>query len=97
MKLVALRGVPWGRVNYFWDGCMPRDEQDWRWPWGTKRLHVVWQHGDCLYRSLCRSKPPECLIGHPDAFAFMQEDVYQQRWVEQWHALCALPQLFIAV
>lgn len=35
-----LRGLPWGRVNYFWEK-MDRNS-----------LHVVWQGGETLYRAL---------------------------------------------
>lgn len=34
-----LRGLPWGKVNYFWGDCQPN------------HLHVVWQSGDRLFRS----------------------------------------------
>ena len=34
-----LRGVPWGKVNYFWGECSP------------DHLHIVWQQGNELRRS----------------------------------------------
>lgn len=80
------RGTPWGWVNYFWDSCgvvaLYADLAN------KKYLHVVWQDGNTLKRSLCT------------------QDTYIDQWrnpqlisvhARQWHALCDLPQLFIAV
>lgn len=93
---LEFRGTPWGWVNYFWDDCFPREERDWIWPAHTS-LQVVWQDKTRLYRAVCRSKPPERIIGQPDAFASLQEPAFQDRWRQKWFALHALPQLFIAV
>lgn len=34
-----LRGVPWGRINYFWGDCI------------ANHLHIIWQKGDELRRA----------------------------------------------
>jgi hypothetical protein len=47
-ETVALRGVPWGKVNYFWTQC-PNPYRE-RLGFDTAHLHVVWQRGDELRR-----------------------------------------------
>lgn len=42
-----LRGVPWGRVHYFWGDCK------------ADHLHVVWQLGEELRRSCVYAQPGE--------------------------------------
>lgn len=37
-------GVPWGRVNYFWDGGPPQPD----------RQHILWQSGSDLFRTIVR-------------------------------------------
>ncbi len=48
---VHLRGVPWGHVCYWWEGDGSQSE-------GGPRLHVVWQLGAVLYRSVIAPQPP---------------------------------------
>lgn len=40
------RGLPWGRINYFWGECKAEDH-----------LHVVWQKGDELRRACVHPVP----------------------------------------
>ena len=88
-----LRGVPWGTVNYFWPPCKPN------------HLHIVWQKGDELRRA-CEYAPGqkwvECLSdGDDDGTGISVESVHTQptdpKFQQQWAALNALDQLFIAV
>jgi hypothetical protein len=78
-----LRGVPWGWVNYWWEGCGAS--------WGQIHdgavLHVVWQDGEKLKRSICEYHCPSPRVS----------PYFVQAWVQQFHELKALPQLFIAV
>jgi hypothetical protein len=46
-ETVALGGVPWGIVNYFWGTCAK----------STEHLHVVWQKGEELRRACVWPKP----------------------------------------
>jgi hypothetical protein len=48
---VHLRGVPWGHVNYWWDGDGSQADDG-------PRLHVVWQQDTVLYRSVIDRQPP---------------------------------------
>lgn len=49
-----LNGIPWGTVNYFWNGCGGEAE------YGVsgEHLHLVWQHGDQLLRDCIGRKRP---------------------------------------
>jgi hypothetical protein len=51
---LALRGDPWGQVNYWWDG----DGRDSYFGRGECR-HIVWQDGPVLHRSLVYSLQPQ--------------------------------------
>jgi hypothetical protein len=44
-----LRGVPWGRINYFWGDCKPN------------HLHVIWQKGDELRLACVHPDAPDLL------------------------------------
>lgn len=51
---VQLLGVPWGHVNYWWQGDGSEKVQD------GDLLHVVWQRGDTLRRAIVSWRmPPE--------------------------------------
>jgi hypothetical protein len=56
---LQLRGLPWGRVNYWWEG----DGRDGLLP-GNK-VHVVWQAGDELRRAVVNEEPDR---SHMQAF-----------------------------
>jgi hypothetical protein len=47
---LSLRGVPWGHVNYWWDGDGSRNNDD-------ARLHIIWQQDTGLYRSVIHRRP----------------------------------------
>jgi hypothetical protein len=47
-----LLGTPWGRVNYWWQGCGPRDGQ---------HLHIIWDNGDELYRACAFPDRPQAV------------------------------------
>jgi len=50
-ETVQLRGVPWGWVQYWWDGD-GREHLN-----AGTRLHVVWQAGDVLRRAIVSDTP----------------------------------------
>lgn len=99
----TLLGVPWGSVNYHPDKVRDREDSD---PWSGRapklipcqraalHLHVVWQEGAELRRSLVFN--PRWYArnvadwGGPD-------DPQRIGYTETWRSLCDLPQLFIAV
>jgi hypothetical protein len=56
-ETVQLHGVPWGHVNYRWEGD---GRQDWR---DDPYLHVVWQLGEALYRDVIYSSPNPDILG----------------------------------
>ena len=39
-----LKGIPWGHINYYWDGCSSS-----YWPSGDDIRHLLWQK-DCELR-----------------------------------------------
>jgi len=47
-KTLELRGIPWGKVNYFWGPCAER----------ANHLHIVWQKGEELRRCCLE---PNCI------------------------------------
>src|ERR1043165_4278733 len=50
-QTVQLRGLPWGHVNYWWDGDGSSSGLH-----GDK-LHIVWQDGDTLRRGIVSQRP----------------------------------------
>ena len=54
-ETLQLRGVPWGHVNYWWDGD-GRDTSAWLMVLSAK-LHVVWQLGETLRRGVVYETP----------------------------------------
>src|SRR5437660_7947858 len=59
-RTVQLHGVPWGHVNYWWDG-------DGRSPvLHDNELHVVWQDGDSLRRGIVYEEPPRDMVARFD-------------------------------
>jgi hypothetical protein len=54
-ETVQLCGVPWGHVNYWWEG----DGRNDLWMHNSHRLHVVWQLGETLRRAVVYEKPPQ--------------------------------------
>lgn len=96
LETFALRGIPWGRVHYFWEDCgfstLERRYQRWE----CRHYHVVWQLGQELRRCCFpvdwkRSYWVDRVI--PDGVGFFEEAV----WQEHVETIEALPQLFIAV
>jgi hypothetical protein len=69
---LQLRGVPWGHVNYWWDG-------DGAYAGHGTQLHVVWQLGDVLKRAIVYETP------HGAALAAL--DHQYQGLVEDWALL----------
>jgi hypothetical protein len=49
---LQLHGVPWGHVNYWWDGDGSQS-----WLGQSGKLHVVWQLGDTLQRGIVYQTP----------------------------------------
>jgi hypothetical protein len=48
LETMEFRGLPWGRVNYFWKGCTPCYDPD----WSGSIIHVVWQKDSELRRDV---------------------------------------------
>lgn len=54
-ETLQLRGVPWGHVNYWWDG-------DGKGYIEGPRLHVVWQLGEVLKRAYVYATPHSAVL-----------------------------------
>lgn len=98
----VLCGIPWGTVNYHPDKVRIDDGD----AWGGKpkdvgcadaprHLHVVWQEGDELRRSLVFC--PSWYGQHYADWGDDRNDPERVGYRETWKALHDLPQLFIAV
>jgi hypothetical protein len=85
---MRLLGIPWGRVNYFWeDRCK-----------GYGHLHIVWQKDDELRRACIDKNETWQLDFHYDYSAPEHEKEKTKTWVKETVAeLAKLPLLFIAV
>jgi hypothetical protein len=54
-QTLQLRGVPWGHVNYWWDG--DGSGSVYHTQASSAKLHVVWQLGDTLKRAIVHEAP----------------------------------------
>lgn len=68
-ETLQLVGVPWGRVNYHFDGCVD----------GGEHLHIVWQHQNELRRSCVMKRGGDFLASNLTA----QADAWRKRAVLQ--------------
>lgn len=102
-KMPAMLGLPWGKVNYFWTGCMPQ-EMDYLHQIIWKKhgaIHVLWQNDDVLYRSVVVPKdsydsPFKKGYNVPDEERGLAEQ-WGQDYKELYNELWYLQQIFIAV
>ena len=98
-ETLQLRGVPWGHVQYFWEGdgrFRDASGHESVYYYSGAHLHVVWQDGETLRRAFVYSKPDQNAVMRL-ASADAELATYKANHAAQWQALSALPQLFIAV
>ena len=90
-SIEKVKGVVWGRVNYFWDGCSHGYRGHEYSSLGDRvHLHILWQKGEELRRD-CVPKP-DTWVGNTE-----EDRVLHIQHVEFYKALLVAPQLFIAV